>query len=452
MKGFSDLPPEILAQIMVRLSRRDVLSISLVCSSALSVAAENLYRIILPLPSIQTIKLLYTLALAPFTAQSVRTLHLAAPFCLSSDGPSLSSTGPANISVVQNIQSFLSNKVRGRNPQDTQAIETQATIHPAAAGVDQLFDPTYQHSIPMVFIDQAFRNLTELRRLVIHAPSHPYIWAFSHALPSLKRVEVQHGSGSPLLAHWLTKQVHLSFPLPRDYPLGWLTSGGSQNAPNSLPKLTTLHTNIRGLWALLPGRPISTLHIELSSWETIVAEPMRPDAITLGGYGMKKIPNQVAHPDIFSTTIGMSADAHDTASARYKPSSHLITIRRDRQLEESLPALTRLRTLEICTKNLPFEYVLPALIVNEETRLATETEWETWRQQQLAKLNRWGRLSKSLKTVIFHPSSPIIESQWRGLACTNLHAVLAAGLVPRFLHTWKVSRLPDGEIAWSHVE
>lgn len=124
----------------------------------------------------------------------------------------------------------------------------------------------------------------------------------------------------------------------------------------------------------------------------------------------------------------------------------------DRQLEESLPALTRLRTLEICTKNLPFEYVLPALIVNEETRLATETEWETWRQQQLAKLNRWGRLSKSLKTVIFHPSSPIIESQWRGLACTNLHAVLAAGLVPRFLHTWKVSRLPDGEIAWSHVE
>jgi hypothetical protein len=129
---------------------------------------------------------------------------------------------------------------------------------------DHFFDNTMGSSIPVVMVEQAFRNMTSLQKLVIHSPCHPLMWAFSYELPALKHVKIHQNAASPLLLCWLAKQsavTSIEYHPESQYIEKWFPNEGPEVESHFLPNIREITTTIGGAVLFVPGRPVKSLHM-----------------------------------------------------------------------------------------------------------------------------------------------------------------------------------------------
>lgn len=122
--------------------------------------------------------------------------------------------------------------------------------------------PTCNPPLGALDASTAFRNLTRLRKLVIHAPQSALLWAFPVVIETLREIYAHSGAESTPLLGWISYQprldslrIHCNRNKLREYRV---------DPPTAIffPRLSCLTTNPEGASTLLPESVVDDLHIE----------------------------------------------------------------------------------------------------------------------------------------------------------------------------------------------
>ncbi|CCA72108.1 hypothetical protein PIIN_06044 [Serendipita indica DSM 11827] len=447
-----NLPYDILRQIFEHLGRADLYALSLVCTTFLHPASEVLYQYILPPSSTtQFIRLFWTLSKAPLVARSVHTLHLAARglrvvhLASTNNLDTLLKAQPsATFSSTDVVTpNGASDRHQGvRNPQEEDGF----------GSLERVFDEAqFSNMLPLVVVERAFYNLSSLQELVIH-PHIPFLfWSFTRQMPSLRHVRVLGRADSTLLLFWLAKQtnlVSLHYEPSDHYVTQWFPSGGPESEGHFVSNLKTLRTNVRGAILLAPQRPIVNLRLEFgdvvevkldgkvyrrgqyspttaapNSWSLHeLGESLRKTRVPINSFTLGDCCTTHYAPLLIMVSRYLSQITHLSLAVEYEYST--------------LPLLPHLLTLEVPTTDL---FHLMEAVRGKSNESNSEVS-EEWRGVQSNKVLKWSKASRSLRLVIFHPSSPLIESKLRSLVKYRNSPHTNWITERSFIHKWPVSR------------
>lgn len=265
------LPTELFSKILSHCDVETLIAASMASRSLNPLAISFLYRRILPLDVRRTLLLLWTLAQSQFCASHVLIFHIKAPFTLIQDVFSMPDSMPPG-GVPSNGRwaekmGFWTERVR--NSLDHNQKQRPMTL---PEPIELFFNRGMEHSFPLSLIEAAFNNMTRLDTLVVHAPSHPLLWSFTASIPTLRSVKIHKNADSFLLLFWLAKQRSLSsisYLLEPWYKKKF-PEGGPEKEPHVFPQLETIHSNIRGLLAWLPNRPVSEIALDIEKDDAIL--------------------------------------------------------------------------------------------------------------------------------------------------------------------------------------
>ncbi|KIM25681.1 hypothetical protein M408DRAFT_10311 [Serendipita vermifera MAFF 305830] len=423
-----DLPIELLEIILAHCSKATIKTICLVSRDLYRLAIQHLYRLVLPTDTRRTIQLFWSLVYAPLVAGSIRTLHVRAPFTLAGDVFKV----PAEMEIGHSVNEpdwnakfdyWVKKAVQSASIHRSQQSPGALLLAQSSPEEQLFFDSAMMHSLPVAFIEHAFRNMTSLQTLVVHTPSHPHMWTFTCELPALRHITIHKHADSSLLVCWLAKQPGLTSiqysPSPQ-YLQGWFPNEGPEVEPHFLPNLREITTDMVGVIVFVPGRPVETLNLDVPRGATLQDDGSGVNSNEGGPINARVFDKKnFARALRASTTPIKRLTLSGVRISDVNPFLQLVT--------KTLPSLTYLNIkmdwenqgidamLEEHLGSLPHLTVLEAPNDHQRAGAIVSTEGQSQgdfpdREKQLATVTRWARLAHRLSTVVLHPESPTMES------------------------------------------
>lgn len=263
------LPVELQEEILDYLSREDIVSLVPTCRNLSLVARARLRTIIPELDSSA-----FTRCIRVLKADSERAAEILEINIARFEFQAEPLEPPPPSSRRSSLFATIKATIRGS--------DSPPVISPEQLPCDPPHDP------PLGPLDSsgAFKNLTRLRKLVIHAPQSALLWMFPVVIVTLREIYAHTGAESSPLLGWISYQPRIH--TLRIHCNGNQLRGYRVNPPTAIffPALSLLTTNPEGMPILLPESVVEDLQIEglimgteLPQGSESVAQSERPSPI-----------------------------------------------------------------------------------------------------------------------------------------------------------------------------